>query len=243
MHKEQLYRGTSVIHALDPRLRIICAVFFSSSVAILTTMHAAICAVFIAAGYIFLAKLDIKVVGARIKKLNFLMIALILLLSVSFEHKVIHFSAQGFSRGLLIALKSNAIVLFLTASVATIELTALGHALHHLRVSDKLIHLFLFTIRYLGVLHQEYERIVKAMKVRGFIPGMNMHTYKSLGNLIGMLLVKAIDRSERIVAAMKCRGFKGQFFILKHFVFHKQDMFAGFVMAVLTIALIFVDIL
>ena len=153
------------------------------------------------------------------------------------------FSLDGLHQGLLIAIKANAIVLFLTAAIATIELTELGHALHHLRVPDKLVHMFLFTIRYFGVLHQEYERLIQAMKVRGFIARLNMHTVKSLANLVGMLLVKGFDRSERIIAAMKCRGFKGRFFILKHFVFHRQDIYAGMIMTLLALVLIVAEIL
>ncbi|MCK4993716.1 MAG: cobalt ECF transporter T component CbiQ [Candidatus Omnitrophica bacterium] len=241
MHKEQLYKGDSIIHSLDPRLRIVCAVFFSISVAIVVNTRTAVSALLIAVVCVLMAKLDIKVVGDRIKKLNFIMAAVILLFIVSFEGKAVHFSPQGFSRGLLIVLKSNAIVLFLTASLATIELTTIGHALHHLRVPNKLVHIFLFTIRYLGVLHQEYERLIKAMKIRGFIPKMNIHTYKSLANLLGMLLVKAIDRSERIVAAMKCRGFSGKFFILRHFIFHKKDFIAAAIMAGFVLLIIGVD--
>jgi cobalt/nickel transport system permease protein len=55
--------------------------------------------------------------------------------------------------------------------------------------------------------------------VRGFRPGVNRHTYRSFGYLAGMLLVRSLDRSERIVAAMKCRGFRGRFYLLDHFAF------------------------
>ena len=38
---------------------------------------------------------------------------------------------------------------------------------------DKLTHLFLFTVRYLGVLHHEYQRLLSAMRVRAFRPRMS----------------------------------------------------------------------
>jgi cobalt/nickel transport system permease protein len=38
-----------------------------------------------------------------------------------------------------------------------------------------------------------------------------------------MLLVRSLDRSERIVAAMKCRGFRGRFYLLDHFAFSRRD--------------------
>ena len=58
---------------------------------------------------------------------------------------------------------------------------------------------------------------------RGFRPRLDRHTYRSLGYLVGMLLVRSFDRAERILAAMKCRGFQGHFFILDHFAFGRRD--------------------
>ena len=82
----------------------------------------------------------------------------------------------------------------------------LGHALGHLHVPRKLAHLLLFTVRYLDVLDREYRRLRAAMKVRSFRPRMSLHTYRAYGYLVGMLLVRSFDRSERMLAAMKCRG-------------------------------------
>ncbi len=95
----------------------------------------------------------------------------------------------------------------------------LGHALAHLHVPRKLAHLLLFTVRYLDVLEREYRRLRAAMKVRSFRPRMNRHTYRAYGYLVGMLLVRSFDRSERVLAAMKCRGFRGRFYLLDHFAF------------------------
>ena len=48
---------------------------------------------------------------------------------------------------------------------------------------------------------------------------MNGHSYRTFGYLVGMLLVRSFDRSERVLAAMKCRGFRGQYWLLDHFSF------------------------
>jgi cobalt/nickel transport system permease protein len=53
---------------------------------------------------------------------------------------------------------------------------------------------------------------------------MNRHTYRAFGHLVGMLLVRSLDRSERILAAMKCRGFTGRFYLLDHFAFTRCDL-------------------
>jgi cobalt/nickel transport system permease protein len=136
-------------------------------------------------------------------------------------------SREGILLAARITLKANTIVLALTVLVSTLDLTTLGHALSHLRVPGKLVHLFLFTVRYIDVLHHEYARLRQAMKVRCFRAGMDRHTYRSVAYLVGMLLVKSLDRSERILAAMKCRGFRGRFYVLRHFAFAGRDAAFG----------------
>ncbi len=133
------------------------------------------------------------------------------------------YTREGLAVAAAIALKANAILLALAVLVGMLDLTILGHALHHLFIPEKLIHLLLFTVRYLDVLLREYGRLRAAMKVRGFRPGMNRHTYRSFGYLVGMLLVRSVERSERIVAAMKCRAFRGHFYLLDHFAFSRRD--------------------
>ncbi|MCK7503788.1 MAG: energy-coupling factor transporter transmembrane protein EcfT [Desulfobacterales bacterium] len=65
---------------------------------------------------------------------------------------------EGVELAAQITLKSNAIVLAFMALVATMPLATAGHALHRLRVPDKIVHLLLMTYRYIFVLEQEYQR-------------------------------------------------------------------------------------
>jgi cobalt/nickel transport system permease protein len=117
----------------------------------------------------------------------------------------------------------------------------LAHALHHLHLPEKLVHLMLFTVRYVEVLRREYGRLAAAMKARGFRPRMNRHTYRAYGYLVGMLLVRSLDRSERIVAAMKCRGFRGRFYLLDHFALARRDGWFAMVAAVVLVLLAAVE--
>jgi cobalt/nickel transport system permease protein len=87
-----------------------------------------------------------------------------------------------------------------------------------LRLPDKLCHLLLFTYRYIYVFEQEFRRLVQAMKIRGFRPRTNLHTYRSYAYLAAMLLVRSFDRAERVFQAMLCRGFNGTFYSLRTFL-------------------------
>jgi cobalt/nickel transport system permease protein len=49
------------------------------------------------------------------------------------------------------------------------------------------------------------------MLVRGFHATSSRHSWRSLGNFLGMLLVRSLERAERVHWAMACRGFSGKF--------------------------------
>ncbi len=185
----------------------------------------------------------------RLLPLNVLMLFLAIFLPLSVsggpvaEVGPLCFSQQGLLLAAKIALKGNAIVLAILILVGTMEVNTLGHALSHLRAPRSLSILFLFTVRYLEVLDGEYLRLRGAMKVRCFRPRMDLHTYRSLGNLLGMILVRGYDRSERIMAAMRCRGFRGRFYLLDHFSFHYRDLIFCFVSVMILLTMLAAEFL
>jgi cobalt/nickel transport system permease protein len=50
------------------------------------------------------------------------------------------------------------------------------------------------------------------MKIRGFKARTSMHCLRSYANLAGVLLVRGLDRGDRVHQAMICRGYKGRFY-------------------------------
>jgi cobalt/nickel transport system permease protein len=152
-------------------------------------------------------------------------------------------SGQGLWKAVEIALTANAAILALMVLVGTMEPVTLGHALYRLRCPEVLVHLMMFTIRYIEVLREEYLRLRGAMKVRGFRPGTNLHTYRSFGYLVGMMLVRAIERSERILGAMKCRGFSGRMVLLQDFALTRRDHLFAVCLVTTCIGLLIVDLL
>jgi len=221
---------TAPIARVDPRARIVAAAFFSIVVATADRFTVLLAALAAAALVLALSGLSPGAAIRRLLPLNLLMLLLALLLPLTtdgtplFTLAALGFSAEGLWLAAAIALKGNAIVLVLVALLGGLEATTMGHALSHLRVPDKLTHLLLFTVRYLDELHREYQRLRSAMKVRAFRPRISWHTYRAYGYLAGMLLIRSFDRSERIVAAMKCRGFRGRFYLLDHFAFSRGDL-------------------
>ena len=159
--------------------------------------------------------------GRRLLAFEGLMLVLLVLLPFSVPGRELFSigpyaaSQEGLERAVVLVLRANAVVLSLMTLVGTLEPVRFGHALAGLGVPDKLVHLLLFTVRYLAVLEQEFRRLRQAMRARGFVARSDRHTWRSLGWLIGMLLVRSMERSQRILAAMRCRGFDGRLPLLE----------------------------
>lgn len=120
-------------------------------------------------------------------------------------------SLEGLSRAALLAAKVTTAALVLLALLGTVEPIRLGAALHALRLPEPLVRLFVLTLRYLGLIGDEARRLREAMRARAFRARTDRHTWRSFGNLIGMLLVRALDRARRVEEAMRLRGFSGRF--------------------------------
>lgn len=118
---------------------------------------------------------------------------------------------EGLRQAALIAARVSASVLLLAGLLGGMEPGRLGPVLRDLRVPEALARIFVLTVRYDGLLRDEARRLHEAMRARGFRPRSDRHTWKSTGNLIGMLLVRALDRAARVEEAMRCRGHDGRF--------------------------------
>jgi cobalt/nickel transport system permease protein len=219
----------SVIQRLDPRARVVLAAvasvypLFIHSLTVLTLCASG------ALVLCFTARIPLRSILFRLVALNVFMMFVVLLLPWSVPGRTLvgfgawSYSIEGFVWAAQIVMRSHAIVLALTALIGGMEPVTFGHALAHLRVPAKLIQLFQFTVRYVAVLEREYSHLRRAMAMRAFEPRLNLHTLRSLGNLVGMLLVRALDRSERINEAMKCRGFTGIYPSFHHFRWGARD--------------------
>ncbi len=204
----------------DPRLRVVISCAFACVILSLDRLPLQLCVLLLAVTLAKVAGLSLKQIAMRLLVFEGFMLVLLVLLPFGVPGEswlqLGSFSAsrEGVRLAVSIVLRAHAVVLVLLALVGTLDPVVLGHALAKLRVPDKLVHLFLFTVRYLGVLHDEYQRLRQAMRTRGFVARSDAHTWRSLGWLLGMLLVRSLERSQRILKAMKCRGFNGRFYLL-----------------------------
>lgn len=216
----------------DPRLRLLSALLFALTTVLLQQLPVLLISLLSGILLAWLAGLQPGPLARRLLLLEGLMLVLLLMLPFSvageswFSLGPLSASWEGVQRALQILLRANAIVLVLLSLIGTLEPVILGHALAQLRLPDKLIHLFLLSVRYIGVLFQEYQRLRMAMRARAFVASSNRHTWRSFGWLLGMLLVRSLERSQRVLQAMKCRGFDGRLFLLSENRWQYRDSLA-----------------
>jgi cobalt/nickel transport system permease protein len=240
---QELTSGDSIIHRLDPRVKIVIAFFFSVVVAVANRFLVLNLALILSVCIVLLARVPAKELFRRLVPVNGFVLFLWIFLPFTVQGEPLFLigplvgTRQGVLYAAEISIKSNAIVIVLIALVASTSIYTLGHAMHELRVPKKIVYLFYFTYRYIHVIHREYLRLVHAVKIRGFSPGTNMHTYKTIAYLVGMLLVRSSDRAERVKDAMLCRGFRGQLYSLSTFSIKRLDVVSITVMFVMILVL------
>jgi cobalt/nickel transport system permease protein len=93
--------------------------------------------------------------------------------------------------------------------VATTGFDTICAALGRLGAPRVVVAQLSLTYRYLFVLGGEASRMVRAHGLRA--PGLKRPAVRTAGTLIGHLLVRALERAERIHRAMLARGFAGRF--------------------------------
>ena len=223
MFSEQFATGNSFIHRIDPRWKVIYAALFSILVAVAHEYDTLLTALTVSVLLIIAARLSFNDILRRILVIVGFLVLIWLVVPVTYGGETmgqlgpIAVSKQGFALAAKISLKSVAILLSLIALLATHPLTNLGHALQRLGIPHKIVHLLMMTYRYIFVIETEYQRLVRAAKIRGFTPRTSLHTYKTYAYFVGVLFLRAAERAERVSQAMKCRGFQGQFVTLMEF--------------------------
>jgi cobalt/nickel transport system permease protein len=241
MVAEEFSSGNSLMHGLDPRVKIIVATLFSIVVAVADRTEVLLFALSFSVCCVIVSGLPLAKIMRRLLLVNGFILLLWVLLPFSYPGTTLfslgplRATVEGIRYALSITIKSNTIILACIALLGTTPIFTLAHALRHLHVPDKLVQLLFFSYRYIHVIYLEYVRLLSAMKVRCFHPRSDLHTYKAYSHLVGMMLLKSYDRSERVHDAMVCRGFKGKFWILDHFSLKRGDLIL-FIIMILSIA-------
>lgn len=240
-------RGGQWIGRRDPRLLVVLILLFALVTVSLQTLGAAGVALGLAAAAAAAGGQGFRALLKPLAVLEGVMLVLLATLPFTVPGEAmltlgpLTATWQGLHAASLIVLRANAVVLALLGLLGGLEPAVLGHALARLGLPHKLVHLLLLTVRQIALLDDERQRLRRAMRARAFVPRSDRHTWNTVGWLMGMLLVRSLARSRRVLEAMRLRGWRGRLPLLDVLVWRTRDSLAALLTGLLLAALLGFD--
>lgn len=120
------------------------------------------------------------------------------------------FSHEGLRMAILLNLRALAVLTMVLALVYSTRMTVLLRALQALGCPDRIVEISLLVYRYVFTLAWELTRMRWALVVRGYRERASRQSYRALAHVLGVTLVRSLERTERVQQAMMARGFQGR---------------------------------
>ncbi|WP_118808493.1 energy-coupling factor transporter transmembrane component T family protein [Haemophilus haemolyticus] len=118
----------------------------------------------------------------------------------------LHF--QGIELAEKLSLRTHLLLISLWLFLWNINDAVLVQAIGKLPLPEKLIQLFVLTVRYIALLGELRQKMDIAMRARGFRPRLNRRTLYVTAQSVALLLIHALLKAETAQMALKCRGFQ-----------------------------------
>lgn len=196
--------------SIDPRIPLLSAVTFAVVVAISTQWGTLAMALAVGVIAVISSSTKLPRLGRRLIGLNVMMVFFWLLLPLEWKGPAIfdwHWSTKGSILPARITLRANAILLVSTALLDPLGMLGMLDAFRRLHLPEPFPSLLGMSVRYLSLLRLEFQRLRVAMLSRGFRLRPTLQGYSAAAMALGMLLVRSLDRSDRIRRAMAARTF------------------------------------
>jgi cobalt/nickel transport system permease protein len=230
IHFTDQYRdGSSLIHRLDPRTKVLCTLAFILAASLLPAgewLHYALLLLVPLFGAALAGVGPLYLLKRSFIALPFALAAITLPFTVPGPQMTlpifggVHVSIEGTVRFFSIVLKSWISVQMAILLVTTTVFPDLLWALRALHIPRPLVSILALMYRYIFVLADEAMRLTRARAARSGISegrkagGSLVWRGRVTGGMVGNLALRAFERSERIYDAMVARGYTGE---IRHF--------------------------
>ena len=120
----------------------------------------------------------------------------------------IEFNFQGIELAEKLSLRTHLLLISFWLFLWNINDAVLVQAIGKLPLPEKLIQLFVLTVRYIALLGELRQKMDIAMRARGFRPRLNRRTLYVTAQSVALLLIHALLKAEMAQMALKCRAFQ-----------------------------------
>jgi cobalt/nickel transport system permease protein len=228
---EHLSPCDSLFARFDPRWKLAALVPAAATIAAMRSPAILTAALAIALLLSALARLPGRWFRMRVGALLFALLPFLIILPLTVDHggpsyqvAGIRLSIDGLVAAVALLCKTTAIFILMLILLASAPLHVTLRAAQRLRVPGLLVMLTMLSYRYLFLLLDELNRLRIALRMRGFRNRTSRHSFRTIGQVTGTLLVRGGERAERVTQAMRCRGFDGRFRALNEFRTSARDV-------------------
>ena len=257
----QYYPANSVVHRLDPRIKILLSLAFMAVVFCVNSFWGYLVILVFGISVIKLSKIPFGFMAKGIKPLMFFIVftaALNLFLTggtVIWHIGFLKITKEGLIYASFMVVRIVFLVLgtsLLTYTTSPIQLTdGLERLLRPFSKiglpSHELAMMMSIALRFIPTLLEETDKIIKAQTARGadFESGNLIKRTKALIPLLIPLFISAFRRADELATAMECRCYHGgtDRTKLKELKLERRDAFASAVFILFTVAAVSADIL
>lgn len=258
----QYYQTESVIHRLDPRVKLVTTICFIISLFIVDNWIGYLIAILFLALVIRLSRVPVKFMVRGMRSILFLLIVagcfnlfltpgevLVSFWKLKITKEGIFLASFMALRLILLIMGSSVMTLTTTPNQLTDGLEKLLGPLKHLRVPVHEIAMMMsIALRFIPILMEETDKIMKAQIARGadFESGNLIKKAKSLVPLLVPLFISAFRRANDLAMAMEARCYRGgeHRTKMKPLIYRKRDWCAyGAVLVYLAVIVVFGKIL
>jgi energy-coupling factor transport system permease protein len=255
----QYYPEDSIIHRLDPRVKILAVFFYLISLFVFSSFSGYIVVTCFLAVSIALSKVPLSYIAKGLKPILFLLLFTAVFNifgtkgDVILAWKFIQITWQGLRKGLFLSMRliylilgSSLLTYTTTPNKLTDGLETLLKPLEklHIPVHDFAMMMSL-ALRFIPILLEEANRIINAQSARGadFEEGKLWQRIRAMVSILIPLFVSAVRRAYDLAMAMEARCYRGGAgrTRLKPLRYERKDWIAGIIVILYFVAVIVVS--
>ncbi|MEN6437352.1 MAG: cobalt ECF transporter T component CbiQ [Syntrophobacter sp.] len=245
--------SASTFHDWDPRIKLVSLMFFIFCVASINRLPLAGLSLLAALLAVCFARVPFRRPLLRLRAMSVFLGMMLVVMPLTVPARsgdtlfvfdglsFLQFNARGLLLASVIALKASAIAMLVEPLLGTAPFPTTVQALASLRVPPMVCQMILLAHRYIYVFQNEAARMKTGMGARGFRASTTLETVRTVGNFLGMLLVRSFERTQRVYDAMLSRGYSGNLPVRMEFVARKKDWGKGLLWTLGSLAILIAD--